>query len=785
MSRLRRLLGSRAGAFALAALIAWALARPLLSALGLRQEEGTAILLALAASGLISLYTLLPGRFRGLLPLGLGALLVLMALGMKGSFPARAWALVRSLRSGATPRDAVRLYFDALLPILMLLLALYARLMMEGEPAFSIPLLVTPLMMLWFLGARESMLLYFPAAACLPLLYAYSTRDAGREALQGHGKAGWLRVPAVALALTLVAFALTPSYRQTMPEAERMADSLRRAIEDTFFFTDTRSMFSLASQGYQPMGERGLGGSPDISLSPVMTVTAEEKVYLRGTALDLYSGRAWFDTLSNERYSWSSVRFAGLRGSLFNEGLPVNDRVETRSAGVTLMNAMPSTLFVPQRLRGVILGGGMVVYFNASSELFITHDLISGDNYSFRYEPYIAGERRTDALAAKLAGEGYVPMPELPAEYVQLPAHLDRDGLVSGLAREIAGDIADPYLRGLELMRYLKGNYGYSLDVPDAPENLDFVSHFLFDVREGYCTYFASAMTVLARSLGLPARYVEGFLAIPGDAGSVTLTGMNAHAWTEIYIQGMGWVTFDATAGEGEDNQGGGEDPPPSRPPEPSPSPSPSPSPEPSSEPSAEPDPGDAPSPSPLPDGNTPTPEPQPQEQRADPLSPPGSRFPWWILLLLALAALLIWRAREEAPERREKRMGTPGEVLKLYWAAMLEARAARGEGIKPHETPIVYAFRLDAGDAGLNRLAGAQSALVYGREAPDRDVLSLARAQYTAVWRSLPWYKKAPLSLRRALRPLAVGARKAPRLLWGAVRKKLFRGTSGRKPMN
>jgi len=408
----------------------------------------------------------------------------------------------------------------------------------------------------------------------------------------------------------------------------------------------------------------------------------------------------------------------------------------------------------------------MVAYFNASSELFITHDLENGDQYSFRYEPYIAGEPRTDALAAMLSLAGEGASAQLPGEYTQLPAHLERDGLVINLAQDIAGSIDGAYARGLALTRYLRSNYAYSLSVPDAPENLDFVSHFLFDVKAGYCTYFASALTVLARSIGLPARYVEGFLADPGEAGSVTLSGANAHAWTEIYIQGLGWVTFDPTAGDGDDNQDGGEQPPPSPPPSPSPSPSPSP------EPSQEPEQDSTPSPSPLPEGQTPTPALPPPEQDAETTNPPGSPFPWLILLLLTLIALLIWRAREETPERREKRLKTPEAILRLYWQAMLESRAMRGEGILPYETPMGYAVRVDAGDAALLRLAAAQSAMVYGRKTPEPETLLIAWERYAASWRRLPWHQKAVLSLRRALRPSAGAVRNAPGRMLRAVRK-------------
>ena len=64
-----------------------------------------------------------------------------------------------------------------------------------------------------------------------------------------------------------------------------------------------------------------------------------------------------------------------------------------------MLDTMPSTLFVPQRLRSLAPGEGMVPYFNASSEIFITRDLRRGDRYTAGFESYVEGEPDTDALA--------------------------------------------------------------------------------------------------------------------------------------------------------------------------------------------------------------------------------------------------------------------------------------------------------------------------------------------------------------------------------------------------
>ena len=754
MSRLPKQAGRLTSAFLLCALTAWALCLPMLQGLGIPQEKAAAGLYALGASALICLYGLINRRLRFLVPLLLVLALTLSATLLPASLPARAIAFGRALASGAPLKTAFLIYLDALLPLIILLLALFARMLMEGEPSFALPLLCAPLMMMWFAGARESISAYFPAVLCMPLMYLYTNRPPGEEPLVRPPRGLALSSLAIALALAILASALTPAYRKTQPQMERMADSIRRRVEDLFFFTAARTMFSLRSLGYQPMGDKGLGGKPDISTRPVMNVQSSERVYLRGTALDTYTGHRWYDSLSSQRHGWHSLRYAALRSELFNEDLPGLQRVESRKASVTLLGDMPSTLFVPQRLRQLDLGPDMVAYFNASSEVFITRDLVNGDHYSFLYEPYIAGETRTDALAARLFSNGAPPLPELPAEYTTLPSHLKSNGIVANLARDIAGSLNDPYRQALALQQYLKNNCTYSTEVPPAPEEKDFAVHFLFELRRGYCTYFATAMTVLARSLGLPARYVEGFLAQPDGAPGVTLTGMNAHAWTEVYIAGLGWVVFDATASrDGEDPESGSQPPPQQPSPSPSPTPSPTPSQAPDEQPSSQPP--DAPTPTPPP-SEQPSPAPSPRADDGPESQEPPRPFPWCLLLLLALAVLFLIRTRAVQPERRERALTRPEDILTLYWQAILEARRALGQAMSPQETPLGYAGRLTGEAPGLEAVAAAYSAWIFGNISPEQATVQEARAQHARAWRRLSPWRRALLWLGRGLRSLA-----------------------------
>ena len=97
----------------------------------------------------------------------------------------------------------------------------------------------------------------------------------------------------------------------------------------------------------------------------------------------------------------------------------------------------------------------------------------------------------------------------------------------------------------MAIENWLSDNFSYTLTPGDVPEGKDFVQHFL-DTGEGYCEYYASAMTVFARCIGLPARYVQALASrkVLKTAGRLYSTKATAHAWSEVYFKGIGWVVF-------------------------------------------------------------------------------------------------------------------------------------------------------------------------------------------------------------------------------------------------
>jgi transglutaminase-like putative cysteine protease len=138
--------------------------------------------------------------------------------------------------------------------------------------------------------------------------------------------------------------------------------------------------------------------------------------------------------------------------------------------------------------------------------------------------------------------------------YLQLPP---LDPRVRKLADEITAGSNNAYDKAANIERYLMTHYSYTLDLsgPRAPDPL---ANFLFVRRAGHCEYFASAMTVMLRAVGVPARYVTGFL--PGEfndlAGDYIIRASDAHSWVEVYFPDYGWITFDPTP-PGNEKRGG------------------------------------------------------------------------------------------------------------------------------------------------------------------------------------------------------------------------------------
>ena len=170
------------------------------------------------------------------------------------------------------------------------------------------------------------------------------------------------------------------------------------------------------------------------------------------------------------------------------------------------------------------------------------HEWVTLHNYGFvPHESYILNWLdmfATDVLApyAQQIRENFMEVPDIVPQRVH------------DLTLDIIHGLDNDFARVMAIRDYLM-QFPYTLDTIPVPRGVCFVDHFLFYGREGYCTYFASAMAIMARIAGVPSRYVEGFVLPPSryPVAAVAVTNRMAHAWVEVYLEGFGWMIVEAT----------------------------------------------------------------------------------------------------------------------------------------------------------------------------------------------------------------------------------------------
>jgi hypothetical protein len=138
--------------------------------------------------------------------------------------------------------------------------------------------------------------------------------------------------------------------------------------------------------------------------------------------------------------------------------------------------------------------------------------------------------------------------PDWSARYLQLPPELPPR--VRSEAARVVGDATTPYDKALRIETYLRTFPYTTTDVPIPPEGRDWVDYMLFDARRGYCDYYATAMAVMLRSQGVPARVSQGFATgewIP-ERQYYLVRESQAHSWVEAFFPEYGWIVFEPSA---------------------------------------------------------------------------------------------------------------------------------------------------------------------------------------------------------------------------------------------
>jgi transglutaminase-like putative cysteine protease len=152
-----------------------------------------------------------------------------------------------------------------------------------------------------------------------------------------------------------------------------------------------------------------------------------------------------------------------------------------------------------------------------------------------------------DLTAEQLSNSTTDYPPQITKRYLQLPESLPQR--VLDLTNRITAGTDSPYEKAVRIETYLRYSYPYTLEVPSPPQGRDVVDYFLFEAPGGFCSYYASAMTVMLRAAGVPARLATGYAMgeFEPDRNAYHVIAADAHAWVEVYFTDYGWVEFEPT----------------------------------------------------------------------------------------------------------------------------------------------------------------------------------------------------------------------------------------------
>ncbi|MEE8442322.1 MAG: transglutaminaseTgpA domain-containing protein [Dehalococcoidia bacterium] len=259
-----------------------------------------------------------------------------------------------------------------------------------------------------------------------------------------------------------------------------------------------------------------VGSAADI---PVLHVRSRVSSYWRGSTLDTYDGAGWLPTVMR-----LAVVDEGRGEFLFPDAKIGGPRPRWYSQTYYLIAGQPNAVFTGYNPGRVFLPQTTQIYLQAGTVYRVVSTLP-------RLSP---GDLRSDSVdSTDLANLALPPISERTA----------------ALTESIVEGAPTDYDKAVRLEQFLLRNYPYDLNVEPLTPGRDAVDVFLFEQQAGYCAHFATAMAVMARHAGLPARVAIGYL--PGVynpmTGAYTVRRGDAHSWVEIHFDKAGWVAFDPT----------------------------------------------------------------------------------------------------------------------------------------------------------------------------------------------------------------------------------------------
>ena len=348
-----------------------------------------------------------------------------------------------------------------------------------------------------------------------------------------------------AVLLVIVAFSAP-----TAQASDQLASAWDRSINPWNRVQDTFNRLFSGLQGgsgstadYYGGATLTLGGPVSLTDATVMYVFAPPgyHYYWRSKLFDYYDGRRWL-TLADERKDTDY----GVLPAEEQETYLLRANIQQQFQMV-----VPSTRLIYAAPQAVSYSSLPVTYdeiytlppsknFGTVVEVRGVNTLTAGRTYSVTSSLSVADE-------TSLRGAGTAYPDWVTKRYLQLPQDITQR--TRDLAASLTAGKANPYDKARAIETYLRDNIKYDVSIDPPPANVEPVDYFLFTSKRGYCNYYASAMVVMLRSQGIPARIAAGFAQgdLDPNIKGYRVRELNAHTWVEAYFPSYGWIEFEPT----------------------------------------------------------------------------------------------------------------------------------------------------------------------------------------------------------------------------------------------
>jgi len=285
-----------------------------------------------------------------------------------------------------------------------------------------------------------------------------------------------------------------------------------------------------------------MGGPIKLGDHPALDIQADGGRYWRSAVYDRYTGSGWISSHTDSLTLNASDPRIGVKRDDLRTVVTQTIQVLAPDPNNTLYFASEPIRFdLPVEVR---YSKSISDQADFGFDLAYAHarrNLREGDTYTI-----VSALSNADEDSLRSINTNYAYPSWFTNDYLQLPDRIPRR--VQDLARALTQGQATQYDKALAIEKYLRTKIKYNESVAAPPSGRDAVDYMLFDRLEGYCNYYASAMAVLARMAGIPARVASGYSLTDSTNGVYHVLEKDSHAWTELYFPNYGWIEFEPTA---------------------------------------------------------------------------------------------------------------------------------------------------------------------------------------------------------------------------------------------